>query len=66
MYRMLGKCYTFPVYLKVLNFVYFRKLPLTILYGYEFPQMEQYINKFLPNVSYQEVKMKDPYGTHHS
>ncbi|KAI4455409.1 tyrosyl-dna phosphodiesterase 1 [Holotrichia oblita] len=42
------------------------KIPLTILYGYEFPDMEKYMSKFLPNVTYHLVKMKDPFGTHHS
>lgn len=42
------------------------KIPLTILYGYEFPDMEKYMVKFLPNVTYHLVKMKDPFGTHHS
>lgn len=42
------------------------KLPLTVLYGYEFPDMEKYMSKFLPNVTYHLVKMKDPFGTHHS
>lgn len=42
------------------------KKPLTILYGYEFPDMEKYMSKFLPNVTYSMVKMRDPFGTHHS
>ncbi|KAJ3650648.1 hypothetical protein Zmor_016734 [Zophobas morio] len=43
------------------------KKPLTILYGSdEFPQMEQYMDKFLPQVTYHFVKMKDPFGCHHS
>ncbi|GJQ83438.1 hypothetical protein Trydic_g14216 [Trypoxylus dichotomus] len=42
------------------------KIPLTILYGYEFPDMETYMSRFLPNITYHRVKMKDPFGTHHS
>lgn len=40
--------------------------PLTIIYGYEFPKMKEYIQKSLPNVKHHLVKMKDPFGTHHS
>ncbi|EFA13677.2 probable tyrosyl-DNA phosphodiesterase isoform X1 [Tribolium castaneum] len=42
------------------------KKPLTILYGDEFPKMKEFIEKFLPNVSHHYVKMKDPFGCHHS
>ncbi|KAK9876580.1 hypothetical protein WA026_013960 [Henosepilachna vigintioctopunctata] len=41
-------------------------LPMTILYGYEFPQMEEFMNKFLKQVTYHQIKMKDPFGVHHS
>nr|XP_022901658.1 probable tyrosyl-DNA phosphodiesterase [Onthophagus taurus] len=40
--------------------------PLTIIYGDDFPGMSNYINKFLPNVKYHMMKMKDPFGIHHS
>jgi hypothetical protein len=39
---------------------------LTILCADEFPQMKEYIDKYLPNVSHYFVKMKDPFGCHHS
>jgi tyrosyl-DNA phosphodiesterase-1 len=42
------------------------KKPLTILCADEFPQMKEYIDKYLPNVSHYFVKMKDPFGCHHS
>lgn len=42
------------------------KKPLTILYGDDFPDMQEYMNKYLPHVKYNLVKLKDPYGTHHS
>ncbi|KAL3266588.1 hypothetical protein HHI36_010752 [Cryptolaemus montrouzieri] len=41
-------------------------LPMTIVYGYEFPQMEEFMNKFLKQVTYHQLKMKDPFGIHHS
>ncbi|XP_045479337.1 probable tyrosyl-DNA phosphodiesterase [Harmonia axyridis] len=41
-------------------------LPMTILYGYEFPQMEEFMNKFLKQVTYHQMKMRDPFGIHHS
>lgn len=42
------------------------KKPLTILYGDEFPDMKKYIQIMLPNVTEHLVKMKDPFGIHHS
>jgi hypothetical protein len=42
------------------------KKPLTILCADEFPQMKEYIDRYLPNVSHYFVKMKDPFGCHHS
>ncbi|XP_044747626.1 probable tyrosyl-DNA phosphodiesterase [Coccinella septempunctata] len=41
-------------------------LPMTILYGYEFPQMEEFMDKYLKQVTYHQMKMKDPFGIHHS
>nr|XP_023029940.1 probable tyrosyl-DNA phosphodiesterase [Leptinotarsa decemlineata] len=40
--------------------------PLTILYGDDWPDMAKFIDKFCPNVSYKLIKMKDPFGVHHS
>ncbi|XP_050498259.1 probable tyrosyl-DNA phosphodiesterase [Diabrotica virgifera virgifera] len=40
--------------------------PLTILYGDDWPDMEKFIKMFCPNVTSKLVKMKDPYGCHHS
>ncbi|KAF5302230.1 hypothetical protein FQA39_LY10269 [Lamprigera yunnana] len=42
------------------------KKPLTILYGDEFPDMKKYIQLMLPNVTEHHVKVKDPFGIHHS
>jgi len=42
------------------------KKPLTILYGDEFPDMKKYIQLRLPNVTEHNVKVKDPFGIHHS
>ncbi|CAH0560746.1 unnamed protein product [Brassicogethes aeneus] len=40
--------------------------PLTILYGDEFPDMDTFMDRFCPNITYKFVKMKDPFGCHHS
>ncbi|XP_057651302.1 probable tyrosyl-DNA phosphodiesterase [Diorhabda carinulata] len=40
--------------------------PLTILYGDDWPDMEKFIKMFCPNVTSKLVKMKDPFGCHHS
>lgn len=40
--------------------------PLTIVYGYDFPMMKEYIAKNLPNVTPHQVNLKDPFGIHHS
>lgn len=40
--------------------------PLTILYGDEFPDMEKFMDLFLPQVTYKRVQMSDPFGCHHS
>ncbi|XP_030766890.1 probable tyrosyl-DNA phosphodiesterase [Sitophilus oryzae] len=40
--------------------------PLTILYGDDWPDMVEFMDKFCPNVKYHFVKMKDPFGCHHS
>ncbi|XP_076274213.1 tyrosyl-DNA phosphodiesterase glaikit isoform X2 [Rhynchophorus ferrugineus] len=40
--------------------------PLTILYGDDWPDMVEFMNRFCPNVKYHFVKMKDPFGCHHS
>ncbi|KAG5897164.1 hypothetical protein JTB14_020893 [Gonioctena quinquepunctata] len=40
--------------------------PLTILYGDDWPDMAEFIDKFCPNVSYKLIKMRDPFGVHHS
>ncbi|XP_017775871.1 PREDICTED: probable tyrosyl-DNA phosphodiesterase [Nicrophorus vespilloides] len=42
------------------------KKPLTVIYGYEFPQMEDFMKLYCKNVKYHRVQMKDPFGTHHS
>ncbi|KAF2884090.1 hypothetical protein ILUMI_22058 [Ignelater luminosus] len=42
------------------------KKPLTILYGDEWPDMKKYIELMLPNVTEHLVKIKDPFGIHHS
>ncbi|CAH1159517.1 unnamed protein product [Phaedon cochleariae] len=40
--------------------------PLTILFGDDWPDMAKFIDMFCPNVKYKLVKMKDPFGVHHS
>ncbi|XP_060531183.1 probable tyrosyl-DNA phosphodiesterase isoform X2 [Cylas formicarius] len=40
--------------------------PLTILYGDDWPDMVEFMDRFCPNVKYKFVKMKDPFGIHHS
>nr|CAH7733886.1 unnamed protein product [Callosobruchus chinensis] len=40
--------------------------PLTILYGDDWPDLDKFIDKFCPNVTYKLLKMKDPFGIHHS
>lgn len=40
--------------------------PLTVLYGDDWPDMEEYMDRFCPNVKYHRVKLKDPFGVHHS
>ncbi|XP_018336169.2 probable tyrosyl-DNA phosphodiesterase [Agrilus planipennis] len=42
------------------------KKPLTIIYGDDWPDMEKYIQMMLPNVTSHFMKMKDPFGIHHS
>lgn len=45
---------------------FYSSKPLTVVYGYEFPNMKEYMESRLPNVTHHLVKMKDPFGTHHS
>ncbi|CAG9772390.1 unnamed protein product [Ceutorhynchus assimilis] len=40
--------------------------PLTILYGDDWPDMIEFMNRFCPNIKHHFVKMKDPFGCHHS
>uniref|UniRef100_A0AAR5QH68 PBZ-type domain-containing protein n=1 Tax=Dendroctonus ponderosae TaxID=77166 RepID=A0AAR5QH68_DENPD len=40
--------------------------PLTILYGDDWPDMVEYMRRFCPNVKHHFVKMKDPFGCHHT
>ncbi|CAH1106198.1 unnamed protein product [Psylliodes chrysocephalus] len=40
--------------------------PLTILYGDDWPDMEKFIKMFCPHVTSKLIKMKDPFGCHHS
>ncbi|XP_066145363.1 probable tyrosyl-DNA phosphodiesterase [Euwallacea fornicatus] len=40
--------------------------PLTIVYGDDWPDIQEFMNKFCPNVKYHFVKMKDPFGCHHT
>ncbi|XP_018573355.1 probable tyrosyl-DNA phosphodiesterase isoform X2 [Anoplophora glabripennis] len=40
--------------------------PLTIVYGDDWPDMAKFIDMFCPNVTYKFIKMKDPFGCHHS
>ncbi|CAH1958746.1 unnamed protein product [Acanthoscelides obtectus] len=40
--------------------------PLTILYGDDWPDLDKFIDKFCPHVTYKLMKMKDPFGIHHS
>ncbi|KAF2884091.1 hypothetical protein ILUMI_22059 [Ignelater luminosus] len=42
------------------------KKPLTILYGYEDPDMKTYTQLVLPNVTEHHVQLKGPIGIHHS
>lgn len=48
-----------------LNFCFSTK-PLTIVYGDDWPDMAKFIDMFCPNVTYKFIKMKDPFGCHHS
>lgn len=62
------KCITVEYTLiSIFNVVFIcRNCPLTVVYGYEFPNMKEYMEKKLPNVTHHLVNMKDPFGTHHS
>ncbi|KAL1506295.1 hypothetical protein ABEB36_005686 [Hypothenemus hampei] len=40
--------------------------PLTIIYGDDWPDMIEFMDKFCPNVKYHFNKMKDPFGCHHT
>lgn len=44
----------------------YHRLPMTVLYGDDFPSVGNYIDANLPNVKHQFVKLSDPFGTHHS
>ncbi|XP_071056640.1 probable tyrosyl-DNA phosphodiesterase isoform X2 [Onthophagus taurus] len=39
--------------------------PLTVVYGWDLPDMTDYIQKFLPNVKHHLMKLKNPMGHHH-